>query len=285
MSGSNVKDNKVVLKEDVLVFATGTKIITGVQSAESQIRDMAVNPGDIVITADGEFNIMGSSGFVDPTTGGGGGLDPDLLRVYELTDLEQLTDNPALNITGTETAYAITTSWTSEDTIDSKNLTISTGNTSGENSSSGEISIASGTIGTSGNTGNVTLTSGSTQQGGTGHLTISTGNTQFGSEAGNIYIQTGLNVDTNQNGDVVFTAKNVIINTAKVYIPLLEAIDWNISGTIVSFNSGAQTGDLVQVSHITSGNRIPLTLVLNGSNQVDLVSTPDPGTHIIIHKI
>lgn len=69
MAGTNIKNNKIHLKEDVLIFPSGTKIISGVESAEEQIRDMTVNPGDIVITNSGEFNIMGSSGFVDPTVG------------------------------------------------------------------------------------------------------------------------------------------------------------------------------------------------------------------------
>lgn len=64
MSGSNVKDNKVVLKEDVLIFATGTKIITNVADADvgTTIRDMTINPGDIIITREGNLNLMDENG-------------------------------------------------------------------------------------------------------------------------------------------------------------------------------------------------------------------------------
>lgn len=73
MSGSNIKDNKVVLKEDVLVFATGTKIITGVTDAQvgETIRDMTVNPGDIIITSEGNFNVMDENGDISVPGSGG----------------------------------------------------------------------------------------------------------------------------------------------------------------------------------------------------------------------
>lgn len=59
MAGTNIKDNKVMIKEDVMIFSnSGVKIITGVESAETTIRDMTLNPGDMVITTDGTFSVL-----------------------------------------------------------------------------------------------------------------------------------------------------------------------------------------------------------------------------------
>lgn len=297
MSGSNIKDNKVVLKEDVLVFATGTKIITGVDAATSQIRDMQVNPGDIVVTNDGTFNIMGDSGFVDPTTGGGGGgLDPDLLRVYELTGVEQVTDNSALNIAyDGSNSYAITTAWTTPDSQGSQNVSLSTGQTEGATSNSGQILIATGNVNTSGDTGSIAVETGVTTEGSSGAVSLSTGNVDNGnaghitlqtggsnvSDAGNIYLNTGMGGFV--KGTVFITAEHLEVNTTRLHLPLLQNSDWSISGNVITFISGATENDVVHVAY-NDGARKAETLVVDNASSVTLSTTPTATSYVIVHK-
>src|ERR1043165_7812312 len=176
MAGTNIKDNKAIVKEDVLIFEkSNTKIITGVSSEDltgDTLRDMTLNPGDMIFTTDNGIMTKTESGFQDGAGGsGGGGLDEDLFRVFIPTGPEDISDNEALNVVGDgDGSYVITTAWRTPEATPSKNVTISSGTTLGAASNTGSIDIPSGTAQDSGNTGNVTIATGNTTIGSVGNI-------------------------------------------------------------------------------------------------------------------
>lgn len=95
---TKARDNKIILSENTLIFEqSGVKIITGIPEAElgETIRDMAINPGDTVVTTEGSVNVMKADlTFTDIAAAASGGVTKTKYT-FDYTDFTSLPGNSA----------------------------------------------------------------------------------------------------------------------------------------------------------------------------------------------
>lgn len=277
MSGTRVIDNKVRIQEDVMIFEnSGVKIITGVAAADvaDTIRDMTVNPGDIIITTEGNFNVMNENGniggpvateaYVDAeggattivSAGGSTTLDNTSARFILVTGtMSQTIVLPSTTSLVVGTRFVIVNRSTGVVTVSGSDLTVL-------------VSLASNQL------SSTQVLSTSTQS--WSRYSIPVFNLATGS----------LNLNDNKiiNLEEPTLAQDAATKNYVDFKNLLENVHWTITTATITFTSGAVTGNMVHVTYSDGARRVE-SLTLNGTNQVTLAFTPIAGSYVIIHKL
>ena len=217
MTGIRKLANKIVMDTNNVEFRqSGFNILTN--QPDPTVTATLGTKGDLLISTEGVHYIKQDDGestnWMEVGAGGGGGLDPDVLRAYQFADLSQITGNEALNIAVGVGSILVTSAFQDEATTSSKQVLLSSGNVSGASSNTGDVNVKTGDTDVSGSSGNVQISTGSTGTGDAGTIALVAGSAVDG-EGGNITLTTG--TGNSGAGNVVITANALILNGQEMF--------------------------------------------------------------------